>query len=159
SFDLDDTLVLYGDGRPRESCGIPWLLRSWLRDPLRAGSRDLLQRLHDRGIEIWVYTTSWRSEFSIRVWWRLNRLPPLGGVVNQGRHEQGMRSLGLARPPTKLPGHWGIDVHFDDSDGVRQEQATHSVVRIVVISPDDENWTRRVMDAVDQELESRGLRR
>ncbi len=148
SFDLDDTLVVYGDAAPCEPCRIPFLLRLYLRDPLRAGSRDLLHSLHDRGVEIWVYTTSRRSEFAIRLWWWFNRLPRLSGVVNQARHEQAMRRLGVANPPTKLPGHWQIDVHVDDSDGVRQEQSAHHAVRVVVVAPTDEMWATKVVDVI-----------
>lgn len=157
SFDLDDTLVVYGDNQPRDPCRIPFLLRRYLRDPLRAGSRELLHHLHERGAEIWVYTTSHRSELAIRLWWWFNRLPRLGGVINQARHEQAMQRLGLAHPPTKLPGHWHIDLHVDDSDGVRQEQATHHGVHVIVVDIIDENWAMRVIEAADRELRARNV--
>lgn len=157
SFDLDDTLVVYGDDRPRDPCLVPILLQYFFRDPLRQGSRALLHELHSRAVELWVYTTSRRSERSIRLWWRLNRLPRLSGVINQTHHEREMRQLGLARPPTKLPGHWQIDVHVDDSEGVRQEQPSHHAVQVIVVAPTDGNWASRVLEVVDQGLSSKSV--
>jgi hypothetical protein len=155
SFDLDDTLVVYGDDRPTDPCLIPFLLRYWYRDPLREGARSLLHELGERGAEIWVYTSSHRSESAIRRWWKLNRLPKLGGVINQWHHERAMRRLGMARPPTKLPVEWNIDIHIDDSDGVRLEQPAYSSVEIVVVDPSDRTWTKRIMEIVDQKLSER----
>src|SRR5688500_3617191 len=70
SFDLDDTLICYGDGvdcEPR----LPWLLRLFVRDePLRRGARRLLRELDDRGHEVWVYTTSHRGAQAVRRWLR-----------------------------------------------------------------------------------------
>lgn len=157
SFDLDDTLVVFGEDRLRDRCLIPLLLRPFFRDPLRQGSHALLHQLHQRGAEIWIYTTSRRSESAIRVWWWLNRLPKLCGVINQFHHEREMQRLGLPCPPTKLPGHWHIDVHVDDSEGVRMEQPSYSSARIVVISPTDGEWVSHVIEAVDQELSARNF--
>ena len=54
---------------------------------------------------------------------------------------------GFSRLPSKLPPAFGIDLHVDDSEGVRLEGVRHGF-RVVVVRPDDQHWTRRVLDAV-----------
>ena len=66
SFDVDGTLICYQPGVPREMNRVPFPLRGWLHEPLRAGARDLLRELRSAGHEIWIYTTSLRSPFYMR---------------------------------------------------------------------------------------------
>jgi hypothetical protein len=49
--------------------------------------------------------------------------------------------------PSKYPPAFDIDLHVDDSEGVRMEGDEFGF-RVVVVRPDDENWTERVLDAV-----------
>ena len=49
--------------------------------------------------------------------------------------------------PSKNPAAFGISLHVDDSDGVRLEGERHGF-RVVVLSPDDEGWVRKVLAAV-----------
>ena len=53
----------------------------------------------------------------------------------------------FSRLPSKYPPAFGIDLHVDDSEGVRMEGDEHGF-RVVVVRPDDENWIQRVLDAV-----------
>ncbi len=47
------------------------------------------------------------------------------------------------------PPAFGIDLHVDDSEGVRLEGEEHGF-HVVVVRPDDERWTKRVLDAAEQ---------
>jgi hypothetical protein len=157
SFDLDDTLVPpLGNGDvPRDPCGVPLLLRRFFPDSLRAGARALLHQLADKGIELWVYTSSNRSERAIRTWWWLQGLPRLGGVVNGRKHWERMRLCGIHRPPTKAPALWNIDLHVDDCQGVKVEQVMHcfsGATEVLVVELTDIQWTDRVVEAVQRKL-------
>ncbi|NQD57776.1 hypothetical protein HP546_20795, partial [Pseudomonas sp. CM25] len=48
--------------------------------------------------------------------------------------------------PSKLPSAFDIDLHVDDSEGVRLEGVDHGF-RVVVVCPKDENWAQKVLDA------------
>jgi hypothetical protein len=141
SFDVDDTLVCIPPV-PTEQFVSSW--RRWLyREPIRAGTRDLMVELALRRHELWVYTTSFRSPRYLRRWFASFGVR-LAGVVNQARHDRHVGRKG----PSKLPPVFGIDLHIDDSEGVAEEGRRHGF-DVVVISPDDMQWTARVLEAVD----------
>jgi len=143
AFDLDDTLIPSGRSSFATEAVAPFLARFWLREPLRAGTRDLLQRLRADGWDIWVYTSShrpagrsWAQFLLMGVW--------LGGVVNYDRHEARRRSGGIP-DVSKYPPAWNIDLLVDDSDGVAAEGARHGF-EVLVVAPDDGNWAARVFE-------------
>lgn len=73
----------------------------------------------------------------------LNRMNDL--VV--GFRFNGQAAHGFSCLPSKFPLAFGIDLHIDDSEGVRMEGEAHGF-RVLVVRPDDERWTLRVLDAV-----------
>ncbi len=147
SFDVDDTLVLYEPGAPAEMV-VPWWWRWRYPEPLRVGTRDLLQLLHAAGHEVWIYTTSYREPRYMRGWFKSFGVP-LTQVVNQDRHDQVVKkSMFPGYTPSKYPLAFGIDLHVDDSEGVAMEGREHGF-RVVVVSPTDADWAKRVLAAVD----------
>ncbi len=148
SFDLDDTLICYGEGsryEPRPA----WYRRLLApREPLRLGARSLVQTLVEGGWEVWIYTTSYRSPTSIRRWlWSYGIR--VARVINQDAHNRLLRQAESERRPSKHPGAFGIDLHVDDSTGVRLEGERYSF-RVVIVAPDDVGWAERVLAAAAQ---------
>ena len=146
SFDVDDTLACSGEPGCCETSLVPSPIRRWLGEPLRLGSTALIRELRRRGCSVWIYTSSGRTPFYIRRWLLLHGIR-VDGVVNSERHRAGLAAHGLERRPSKFPPAFGIDLHVDDSEGVRMEGDAHGF-RVVVVRPDDPHWTRRVLDAV-----------
>jgi hypothetical protein len=99
-----------------------------------------MTQLTAEGWEVGIYTTSYRSPRHLRWLFRLYGIR-LGFVVNQATHE---REVGLA--PSKNPAAFGINLHVDDSDGVRLEGLQHGFA-VVVVDPGDVNWTETVLAA------------
>ncbi len=133
SFDVDDTLVC-GPSVPVEQVIPRW--RRWrYREGLRYGTQALMMALVKRGCQIWVYTTSYRSANYLRGWFKSFGVA-LCGVVNQSSHDRVVGRHG----PSKYPPAFGIDLHVDDSDGVRLEGERHGFA-VVVVSPEDPDWT------------------
>jgi hypothetical protein len=152
SFDLDDTLVCYRAGVLQE-LRLGWLLRLLTHDePLRLGTPELMRQLRQRGWEVWVYTTSHRRPAAVRRWFRWHGVH-VDGIVNQDVHDWHLRRSSQDRPPSKNPAAFGIDLHVDDSEGVRIEGEQHGF-QVVVVAPDDRDWTAKVLRAAD-ELELR----
>jgi len=148
SFDVDDTLVLRGlDVRP-ERGRFPAFVNRWFGEPLRRGTCSLVRELRRRGCSIWIYTSSGRTPFEIRLWLFLHRIQ-VDGVINAERHRRELAGRTFSRLPSKYPPAFGIDLHIDDSEGVRMEGDEHGF-RVVVVSPNDEDWVQRVLDAVRQ---------
>jgi len=148
SFDVDDTLVLRGIDAQPERGRFPVFIHRWLGEPLRLGACSLVRELRRRGCSIWIYTSSGRTPFEIRFWLFLHGIR-VDGVVNEERHRRELAGRTFSRLPSKYPPAFGIDLHVDDSEGVRMEGDEHGF-RVVVVSPDDEHWTQRVLDAVGQ---------
>ncbi len=148
SFDIDDTLVCQSDHADAEKCVVPAAIHRWLGEPLRFGTRALIRELRRRGCSIWIYTSSGRSPFYIRRWLLLHGIH-VDGVVNGERHRNGLATHGFSHSPSKFPPAFGIDLHVDDSEGVRMEGDAHGF-RVIVVRPDDPHWTRHVLEAVSR---------
>jgi hypothetical protein len=146
SFDIDDTLVPRLKDFPTEAGRLPGVIHRFLCEPLRLGTCSLMGELRRRRCSIWVYTSSGRTPFQIRLWLLLHGLR-VDGVVNGDRHWRALSGHRFSRLPSKYPPAFGIDLHVDDSEGVRMEGDEHGF-RVVVVSPDDREWTKRVLDAV-----------
>ena len=153
SFDVDDTLVLY-DGSPKETV-VPWWWRWRYHEPLRLGTKALMQALLARHCELWIYTTSYRQPRYMRGWFKSFGVP-LAQVVNQDRHDQVVKKSQFpGYVPSKYPPAFGIDLHVDDSEGVVMEGQEHGF-RVVVVSPTDLEWGARVLAAVDELRQAKG---
>ncbi len=146
SFDIDDTLTRHRSQASAERELLPRIVHRWLGEPLRCGTVALMRELRRLGCSIWIYTSSGRSPFYIRRWLLLHGIR-VDGVVNDVRHRNCLAIHGFTHSPSKFPPAFGIDLHVDDSDGVRMEGEAHGF-RVVVVQPGDDSWTQRVLDAV-----------
>ena len=156
SFDIDDTLVLHSfKTAPMEPGRFPGFICRWLGEPLRLGTRALMWQLREQACSIWIYTSSGRTEFYIRLWLFLYGIS-VDGVVNDKRHRRELLWQNYSRLPSKYPPAFKIDLHVDDSEGVRLEGLEHGF-KVVVVNPGDPRWTETVLDAVNKARLSNGL--
>ncbi len=143
AFDLDNTLIRCGHDfpleRPRRRFWA-WLLNA---EGLRQGIQELADYCRQRGWEVWVYTTSYRSAWHIRKLFWVHGIW-LNGVVNQQRHNREVQARCTKHPPS-----FGIDLLIDDSEGVRVESERHNF-RVLVVSPKDELWVRKAKQALER---------
>jgi hypothetical protein len=148
SFDIDDTLVLHSlIAAPSEHGRFPGFICRWLGEPLRLGTVALMRRLREQGCSIWIYPSSGRTEFYVRLWLFLYGIS-VEGIVNDKRHRREQLLQNHPRLPSKYPPAFKIDLHVDDSDGVRLEGLQHGF-NVVVIDSGDVRWTEKVLDAVN----------
>ena|SRR2546421_2317075 len=146
SFDIDDTLICHRSAAATEVGRLPWFILRRVCEPLRLGACSLLRELRRRGCDVWVYTSSERTAFEIRLWLLFHGVQ-VEGVVNAERHRRELSSRRFSRLPSKYPPAFGIDLHVDDSEGVLLE-GNEFGFRVVVVHPDDEAWTQKVLVAV-----------
>ncbi|MFI7889589.1 HAD family hydrolase, partial [Pseudomonas juntendi] len=145
SFDIDDTLACQPEHAAAEHSRLPGFVHRWLGEPLRSGTRELIRDLRRQGCSIWIYTSSGRTPAYIRRWLLLYGIH-VDGVVNSDRHQHILARNGLAHSPSKLPSAFDIDLHVDDSEGVRLEGVDHGF-RVVVVCPQDKHWAQKVKAA------------
>jgi hypothetical protein len=151
SFDLDDTLICSDPTVPCEPNQVPAFLRPWFREPLRLGAKALIDELVRRGCTVSVYTTSFRSPGGVKWWLRLYGIR-VHRVINQAVHDEYVQRTGFKGCPSKFIPAFGIDLHVDDSEGVRMEGEKHGF-SVVVVRRADRDWTHRVLEAVERRLE------
>jgi hypothetical protein len=144
-FDIDDTLVCREVSYPSEVGRLPLFLLRRFSEPLRGGTRSLVNELRRRGCSVWIYTSSGRAPFQIRLWLFLHGIR-VDGIVNDVRHRRELSGRRFPRLPSKYPPAFGIDLHVDDSEGVRMEGDQHGF-RVVVVQPEDRDWTEKVLNA------------
>jgi hypothetical protein len=147
AFDLDDTLIPCAYRFPVER---PTLLARCLGcEPLRLGAHALLRALRAGGHELWVYTTSLRSPWSVRLQF-LSYGARLGGVVTGATEEHVCRLRGQGHGPrycSKYPPGFGIHLLVDDLEGVGVEGERFGF-RVLRVAPDDERWAEKVLAEV-----------
>lgn len=148
SFDLDDTLVCQQNHIPQDPNPIPCFLKPWFREPLRAGTGQLMTTLKEQGHTVYIYTSSYRATFYIRCWFWLYGIE-LKRIINQTVHNQSVQE-NLGRDcPSKAPHWFGIDLHIDDAEGVQQEGKKFGF-QVCRISPQNEYWVTQVLEAVQK---------
>ncbi len=84
SFDLDEVLFVSPETHKTEP-PLKFPLNKLYRERLRQGTPALIRGLQDMGYEVWVYTSSYRSEKYIRALFRCSGVV-FDGIVNAQRH-------------------------------------------------------------------------
>ncbi len=112
SFDLDE--VLFVDPATHKIEPKPvFPLDVIFRERLRLGTPDLINRLQREGYEVWVYTSSFRSEIYIRLLFLYYGIR-FDGIVNGNRHLAEVQKNKSTTLPQKVPSHYRISLHIDD---------------------------------------------
>lgn len=145
AFDLDNTLIPCGYNFPLEKPKRRIWAKLLGKEHLRQGIKDLVDYSRQRGWEVWVYTTSYRSAWQIRRLFWLHGIH-LDGVMNQQRHDREAQARCTKHPPS-----FGIELLIDDSEGVRIEGARHGF-RVLVVAPEDAQWAEKVKQVLEADF-------
>lgn len=142
SFDLDDTLIPSTKTFPIEKqMGI---LKALGTEKLRQGTVEIFKQLKSDGHEIYIYTTSFRNKWKVLLTFMLYGVP-VDRFINQAHHLKEAKNHG--RTCSKYPPAFGIDIHVDDSEGVRIEGERHNF-RTIIIKDTDRDWSSTVLSAL-----------
>ncbi|TPG45383.1 hypothetical protein [Flavobacterium pectinovorum] len=137
SFDLDDTLISNKFELEKSN-----LLQQFLGlENLRKGTVDLFRELKKQKHQIYIYTTSYRSESRIK-WTFYSYGVSVDFVINQQKHQKSIRKKDMYC--SKFPPMFNIDIHIDDSIGVEMEGYKYGF-KTIIISEKDENWTQTIL--------------
>ena len=141
AFDLDGTLIP-APGSPMLVERPNVLARAISREPLRAGTLNLLRGLRREGHEVWIYTTSLRNPMRLSAWFGTGGVR-LDGIINQARHDAAMREGSIPASCSKYPPAFGIDWLVDDARGV-QIEGERLGFSVLLIEAHDTAWCSRV---------------
>ena len=137
SFDLDEVLFVSPLTHKTEP-KLPFPFRLFFQERLRLGTPDLINTLQRLGYDVWVYTSSFRSERYIRRLFRLYGVR-FDGIVNAQRHLKEVQRDRKERLPQKLPNFYRISLHIDD-EAVICAAAGQYGFRAYQLEAEDENW-------------------
>ena len=142
SFDLDE--VLFVNPAKYETEPPPrFPLDRIFPERLRKGTVDLVHRLQEQGFEVWVYTSSFRTETYIRALFRQYRVR-FDNIVNGLKHREEVQGKRTLKLPTKLPSFYHITLHIDDEDAVIQNGREYGFKVMRVFDPDP-RWADKIL--------------
>jgi hypothetical protein len=145
SFDLDDTLFVDAKQINAEPLlSFPYSLI--YKERLRLGTPELMNKIREEGIEIWIYTTSYRTPRYIRNYFKHYKVK-IDGIVNGDRHYREVQQNHNYILPSKLPNKYRIDLHIDDDISVKKNGEANGF-RVYILKEENENWTKELWDFV-----------
>ena len=142
SFDLDEVLFVSPETHKTEPPPPP-LLRRCFKERLRLGTPELIRTLQERGCEVWVYTSSFRSERYIR-WLFLLYGVRFNGIVNGDRHLREVQRNNRTILPQKLPSRYRISLHIDDENIVCALGRQYGY-RTYQLTDQDDDWKEKII--------------
>ena len=147
SFDLDE--VLFVSPRTHRTEPLPFrLLGRIFPERLRLGTPDLIRSLQGMGYEVWVYTSSFRSEAYIRRLFRWYGVR-FDGIVNGQRHLREVQGNRKETLPQKLPNRYRISLHVDD-EAVICSLGRQYGFSAYQLDAQDDNWKEKIIARAEQ---------
>ena len=147
SFDLDE--VLFVSPRTHKTEPPPLFPFSrFFRERLRLGTPDLVRTLQRDGYEVWVYTSSFRSERYIRWLFRLYGVR-FDGIVNGHRHLKEVQRNNKTILPQKLPNRYRISLHVDDEEVICSLGPQYGF-RTYQLYAQDDDWKEKIIARAEQ---------
>ena len=98
------------------------------------------------GGEIWIYTTSFRSEKYIRRLFGHYGIS-LDEVVNGARHTKEVQRDKKEPIPSKYSSWYRIDLHIDDDVSVKNNGRIYGF-KVFLIGEQDDEWVNKILEQV-----------
>ena len=147
SFDLDEVLFVNPKTHKTERPLIFPLNRFFI-ERLRLGTPELINRLQELGYEVWVYTSSFRSERYIRRLFRLYGVK-FDGIVNATRHRREVQRDNKTILPQKLPNRYRISLHIDDETIICTLGRQYGF-KTYQLDAEDDDWKEKIIARADE---------
>lgn len=100
-----------------------------------------------QGYDIWVYTSSFRSERYIRNLFRCYGAT-FDGIVNGNRHQREVQSGHEKTLPQKMPNRYRISLHIDDEEIVCTMGRLYGF-NVYQLNAQDDDWMEKVIEQAD----------
>ena len=147
SFDLDEVLFVspkthQTEPEPRYPFNRIFQVR------LRKGTPELINTLQKLGYEVWVYTSSFRSEKYIRRLFRLYGVR-FDGIVNGNRHLKEVQRDNKTILPQKIPSRYRISLHIDD-EAIIASWGREFGFQTYLLDAEDAQWKEKIIARADE---------
>ncbi len=142
SFDLDEVLFVYPKTHKTENAPyFPFNL--FFKERLRYGTPELINALQELGFEVWVYTSSFRTESYIRTLFFLYGVT-FDGIINGSRHLREVQRNKSNIMPQKVPSYYHISLHVDD-ERVICSQGRHAGFYTYHLDEEEPEWVENII--------------
>ena len=122
SFDLDEVLFVSQRTHKVEPA-LPFPLNKIYIERLRFGTPKLINSLQQMGYDVWVYTSSFRTQKYIKHLFMFYGVK-FNGIVNGQRHLKEVQGQRREILPQKVPPRYNISLHIDDETVIDNGYAT-----------------------------------
>ena len=147
SFDLDEVLFVSPQTHKTEP-ELPFPLNKVFRERLRLGTPELIRTLQKMDYDVWVYTSSFRSDRYIRWLFRLYGIR-FDGIVNATRHLKEVQGNNRHILPQKVPSRYRISLHVDDESVICSLGRQYGFDAYQLDAQDDD-WKEKVIERAEQ---------
>ncbi|MBR5110564.1 MAG: HAD family hydrolase [Clostridia bacterium] len=142
SFDLDEVLFVSPETHKTEP-PLPFPFSRIYQERLRLGTPKLIKTLQSLGYEVWVYTSSFRSERYIRRLFHLYGVT-FDGIVNGHRHLREVQRDSQTVLPQKLPNRYRISLHIDDETAICASGSQYGF-HTYQLDAQDDDWAGKII--------------
>ena len=125
----------------------PPILRNIFVERLRLGTPKLIKRLRELGYEVWIYTSSFRSEAYIRTYFAFYGVR-FDGIVNGTRHLREVQRNLSTILPQKMPTHYHITLHVDDESVICTQGRQYGYYAYQLNAQDDD-WAEKIIERAE----------
>ena len=154
SFDLDEVLFVNPATHKTEP-PLAFPLNRIYTERLRLSTPELINELQKLGYEVWVYTSSYRTEKYIRRLFRHYGVR-FDGIINAQRHLREVQRDQKTILPQKMPTHYRISLHVDDETVICSLGRQYGF-RTYQLDAQDDDWAKKIIERAEEikELEKR----
>lgn len=147
SFDLDGVLFV-NPAKFETEPPLNFPLDRFFPERLRKGTVDLIRRMKEQKFEVWVYTSSYRSELYIKaMFW--NYHVRFDKIINGYIHDRDIQGDRKMRLPSKLPCFYHISLHIDDEETVVQDGCANGF-NVLKVNDPDPLWAEKVLQEANR---------
>ena len=108
----------------------------------------MINRLQALGYEVWVYTSSFRTEAYIRRLFRCYGVR-FDGIVNATRHLKEVQRNNKTILPQKLPNYYRISLHVDDESVICTLGRQYGF-RTYQLDAQDDDWKEKIIACAEE---------
>ncbi len=146
SFDLDEVLFVSPETHKTEP-PLRFPLNRIYKERLRLGTPDLIHALQSMNYEVWVYTSSFRSDQYIARLFRHYGIR-FDGIVNGTRHLREVQRSNKTVLPQKLPNRYRISLHIDDEEAICTAAGQYGF-RAYQLNAQDDDWKEKIIETAE----------
>ncbi len=143
SFDLDEVLFVRPETHKTEP-PLKFPFNKIFKERLRLGTPELINTLQDMGYDVWVYTSSFRTEKYIKMLFFFYGIR-FDGIVNGTRHLKEVQRDNATILPQKLPNRYRISLHIDDESVVCNLGRQYGY-NVYQLEAQDDDWKEKIIE-------------